>query len=162
MNGESAGPGLIAKRFIETDFGTDHGKAVQAQVMVTLEVFKGLIVVCSNALGIPAEGLLRTLFDSSISAIILTKHPEKLAAFIRQGSFTHMRMMRSVQINSAVLRQHVDSVVANTEKQYKQLLPEFKNQEWHKLGTKEAFKEAEYEESFYDRYFRPASAYAHA
>lgn len=162
MNGESAGPALLAKKFAAMNTESDHVKAVQTQVKATLELFIGLLSVGQHQNGVASESLLRSVFDSVINVVILAKHPEKLEDFVRYGKFTHMRMIRFMTKLTPEMQKHVEGVIKKTTPEWDVLFKQCRNTDWHKLGTKESFVEAEFEESLYDRYFRPASAYAHA
>jgi hypothetical protein len=162
MNGESAGPGLLAKEFASMTPTSDHMNAVQAQVQLTLELFVGLLNEGKTENGVAAEALLRSVFDSVINAVILAKHPEKLGDFIRHGKFSQMRQMRFTTELTPEMQKHVQSIITKTEPDWGALFKEFKNTDWHRLGTRPSFVEAEFNEALYDKYFRPASAYCHA
>jgi hypothetical protein len=135
-----------------------HFKAVLAQLTVTNNFYLGLIHMVANENGLAAEALLRSLFDSAVNCIILAKHKEKLQDFLRNGHFMHLRLIRF----SDIIKERFTPLLEATEKEWKELIAEFKNTDWHKLGTRDSFVEAEYEPQIYDQFFRRASAYAHA
>lgn len=137
----------------------EHFRAVQAQVAFSRHIYKGILEVCSSQNGLAAEALLRTLFEIITSAIILAKHRDKLSDFVRHGRFSELRMMRVIQ--APELQQRLAGMITATESEYQQLYTEFKEQRWHKLGTKDSFAEAEFDPGIYDRYYRRASAIAH-
>jgi hypothetical protein len=137
---------------------SEHLRAVQAQIQVTNQIYFAIFRMVADQNGVAAEALLRTLFDSAINCIVLAKHSEKLQDFIRNGQFTHLRLIRFTD----VMPEKIKPLVAATENDWKALFQEFKSSEWHKLGTKDSFIEAEYEAEMYNKYFRRASSYAHA
>jgi hypothetical protein len=163
MNGESAGPALLTKRFLATDIPGDHITAVKAQAKVTLEFFIGLLLVSSKQNGLATESLLRSVFESGVNTVILAKHPEKLKDFMCHGQFTHLRMARFATSQfTPTMTKHIEAFLAATEADWKLLSPEFKDTEWHRMKKRDSFKDAELSDEMYDKYFRPASAYAHA
>jgi uncharacterized protein DUF5677 len=148
-----------ATRVSSTRSDDAHFKAVQAQLSFATEVFRGLLDVCARQNGLAGEALLRTLFEVVASAIILAKHRDKLKDFIRHGRFTELRMIRVIEV--PVLKKRVAPTIAATDKEFQELQAEFKEQRWHKMGTKDSFAEAELQPRMYDRYYRRASAIAH-
>jgi len=147
----------LSKKVAEQKTDNEPLRAVQAQIAVTNQVYIAICRMVADQNGIAAEALLRTLFDSAINCIVLAKHKEKLKDFIRNGQFTHLRLIRFTD----VVPEKIKPLVAATEDDW-EALSEFKSTDWHKLGTKDSFKEAEYEADMYDKYFRRASSYAHA
>jgi hypothetical protein len=121
----------IADRIIGAKVEGDHGAAVQAQVGFAREIFVGILLVCGERNGLSGESLLRTLFDVVTSATILAKHPEKLERFMRHAWFTGLRMMRSVSAHP--IRRKMEPYIAATEREFQQLLREFRNERWHGL-----------------------------
>jgi hypothetical protein len=149
----------LAKRVSEAKTAPEHLRAVQAQISFASEIYQGLLDVCSRKNGLAGEALLRTLFELTVSAIILAKHSGKVKDFIRHGRFTELRMTRVIEVSA--LRERLAPTIATSEKEFQELWAEFKEQRWHKLGTKDSFTEAEFESGIYDRYYRRASAIAH-
>jgi hypothetical protein len=148
----------LAKKVAEQKTDNEHLRAVQAQIQVTNQIYFAIFRMVGDQNGIAAESLLRTLFDSVINCIVLAKHKEKLQDFIRNGQFSYLRLLR---FNDAI-PEKTKPLIASTEDDWKVLFPEFKSTDWHKLGTKDSFIEAEYIPEMYDKYFRRASSYAHA
>lgn len=148
----------LAKRVAEQLSTDEHFKAVQAQIIVTNQIYFAIFRMVADQNGIATEALLRTLFDSAINCIILAKHKEKLQDFIRNGQFANLRLIRF----NDVMPEKIKPLVDATETDWKVLFPEFKNSDWHKIGTKDSFAEAEYKPEMYDKYFRRASSYSHA
>ncbi len=147
----------LAKRVVERKTDSEHLKAVQAQLHATNDIYGGIVRMFADQNGLAAESLLRTLFDAAVNCIILAKHKEKLQDFLRNGQFTHLRLIRFSQ----VMKERFEPLIKATEKEWEVLFPEFKNTDWHKLGTRDSFIEAEYKPEIYDQFFRRASAYAH-
>lgn len=158
-DGSSAHIFELATRVSEIKTNNPHLSAVQAQIAFGNEIYRGTIEVSAGGNGLAGEALLRTLFEVISSAIILAKHGEKLQDFIRHGRFTELRMMRVIEAPS--LKARLAATVAATDAEYQQLWAEFKEQRWHKMGTKDSFIEAEFQTGMYDRYYRRASAIAH-
>src|SRR5712692_4650552 len=88
----------LAKQVTEIKTDDDHLSAVQAQVAYANEIFAGIMRVCAERNGLAGEALLRTLFEVVASAIILSKHHDKLKEFMRHGRFTELRMMRVIEV----------------------------------------------------------------
>jgi hypothetical protein len=149
----------FANLMSEVKSDNPHLNAVRAQVSYAGEIYRGIIEVSSEGNGLAGEALTRTVFEVVTSTIILAKHGEKFQEFIRHGRFTELRMLRVIE--TASLKARLAAVVAATEAEYRQLFDEFKEQRWHKLGTRDSFKEAEFQPDMYDRYYRRASAVAH-
>jgi Family of unknown function (DUF5677) len=105
------------------------------------------------------EALLRTLFEVAVSAIILAKHRDRLEHFVGHARFTELRMMRVIEVPA--LKEQLAPTIAATEREFQQLWAEFKDQRWHKMGTKDSFIKAEFQPAIYDGYYRRASAIAH-
>lgn len=148
----------LAKKVAERETDSEHLRAVQAQIQVANQIYFAIFRMVADKNGIAAECLLRTLFDSAINCIVLAKHKEKLQDFVRNGQFAHLRLIR---FNDA-MPEKIKPLIASTEDDWKVLFPEFKSADWHKLGTRESFLEAEHIAEMYDKYFRRASSYAHA
>jgi len=148
----------LAKKIAEHPTNNEHLKAVQAQILCTNQIYFAVFRMVADQNGLAVESLLRTLFESCINAIILAKHKEKLQDFIRAGQFAHLRLIRF----NDVLPETIKPLVAATENDWNVLFPEFKNSDWHKIGTKDSFAAAEYKAEMYDKYFRRASSFAHA
>jgi hypothetical protein len=149
----------LARRVTEIKTDDDHLSAVQAQIAYSNEIFTGILSACAERNGLAGEALLRTLFEVIASTIILAKHRDKLDDFIRNGRFTELRMMRVIEARA--LKEGLAPTIAATETEFQQLWADFKEERWHKLGTKESFIEAEFQPSICDRYYRRASAIAH-
>ena len=149
----------LSKQVAEKKTDDRHLAAVQAQIAFANEIFRGIHTVSADRNGLAGEALLRTLFEVVTSAVILAKHCEKLEDFIRHGRFTELRMMRVIE--EPALKARLASAVAATEAEYQKLYAEFKEQRWHKMGTKDSFPEAEFQPGMYDRYYRRASAISH-
>ncbi len=147
----------LANKVAEQKTDSGHLRAVQAQLQVVNQVYFAIFRMVQDQNGIAAESLLRTLFDAAVNCIILAKHKDKLQDFFRNGQFTHLRLIRFTQ----VMKEKFEPLIKATEKDWDVLFPEFKNTDWHKLGTKDSFIEAEFKPEMYDQYFRRASAYAH-
>jgi hypothetical protein len=137
----------------------DHFHAVQVQIAFAINIYSGVLEVCSTQNGLAGEALLRTLFEVTANAIILAKHKNKVKDFVRQARLTELRMMRVIEVPA--LKERLAPAIAATEKEFQELWAEFKEQRWHKIGTKESFIEAEFPAGIYDRYYRRASAIAH-
>ena len=150
---------LFANRVSEIKTDNPHLNAVRAQISYACEIYRGTIAVSFQGNGLAGEALTRTVFEVVTSTIILAKHGEKFQEFMRHGRFTELRMLRVVE--TAPLKERLAAIVAATEAEYEQLFGEFKEQRWHKLGTRNSFKEAEFEPAIYDKYYRRASAIAH-
>ena len=148
----------LAKKVAEQKTEDNHFQAVQAQILVTNQIYFAIFRMVADKNGLAAETLLRTLLDSSINCIILAKHKEKLPDFIRNGQFTHLRLIRFAE----AMKERFEPMVKATEPDWDPLFKEFKNTDWHKLSTRESFVEAEFKPAMYDQFFRRASAYAHA
>lgn len=147
----------LARKVAEQTTTDEHFRAVQAQVQVANQIYFAILRMLEEQNGLAAESLLRTLFDAAVNCIILAKHKEKLNDFLRNGQFTHLRLIRFTQ----VMKQRFEPIIQATEDDWKVLFPEFKDAEWHKLKTRDSFIEAEYKPEIYDQFFRRASAYAH-
>jgi hypothetical protein len=150
----------IANRIIETKNDQPHLQAVQAQVVFAIYIFDGLLRECSNGNGLAGEILLRTLFEALTGTIILAKHPDTLERFIRHGRFTELRVLHS--ISAPELKARAGDEIRNTEAELNALWKEFGEERWHGLKTKPSFDEAELPPGFYEKYYRRASAIAHA
>lgn len=148
----------LATKIAEKHTDNEHLKAVQAQIMVANQIYFAIFRMVADQNGLAIESLLRTLFESSIDCIILTKHKEKLQDFIRNGQFAHLRLIRF----NDVMPETIKPLIAATENDWNILFPEFKSTDWHKFKTKDSFAEAEYKAAMYDKYFHRASSYAHA
>jgi hypothetical protein len=138
----------------------EHLQAVQAQIVVASDIYRGVMRVSSDSNGLAAESLVRTLFEAVTNASILAKHRGFLNDFIRHGRFTELRMTRVIQVKE--LREKLAVQIAATEAEFQTLLAEFGDQRWNKMKTTASFAEAEFEPGMYDRYYRRASAIAHA
>ncbi len=149
----------LANRVSEIKTDNPHLSGVRAQIAFANEIYRGTIEVSARGNGLAGEALLRTVFEVVTSAIILAKHGEKLQDFIRHGRFTELRMMRVIE--SPSLKARLAAAVGATDAEYREVWEEFKEQRWHKMGTKDSFKEAEFQAGMYDRYYRRASAIAH-
>lgn len=147
----------LAKRVAEQTATDEHRRAVNAQVLFANQIYFAIFRMVADQNGLAAEALLRTLFESAVNCVILAKHKEKLNDFIRYGQFTHLRLLRF----NDVMKEVTDALVKATEAEWEKLFAEFKAAEWHKLGTRDSFIEAELEPEMYDKYFRRASAIAH-
>jgi hypothetical protein len=149
----------LAKRVSQQKTEDKHFHAVQAQIAFANDIHNGLLQVCSGQNGLAAETLLRTLFEVTVSAIILAKHPDRVSDFLKQGRLTELRMIRVIEVPA--LKERLAPTIAATEKEFQELWAEFKDERWHKMRTKESFIEAEFPPGIYDRYYRRASAIAH-
>src|SRR5208283_730160 len=137
----------------------EHLQAVQAQIAFAIEIYRGLVQLSAAGNGLASEALLRTLFEVVTSVNILAKHPDKLKDFIRHGRFEELRKIRSIE--SAKLKAWLAKTVAETEQEFQELFADFKEQRWHRMGTKESFIEAGFQPGMYDQYYRRASGIAH-
>jgi hypothetical protein len=154
-------PALIAlsTRVIEEKTEDDHFLAVQAEIAVAAEIYKGILQVCQYQNGMAGEALLRTLFEVVTTAIILAKDKNKLKDFFGHARYTELRIIRTIE--EPELRKRLEPTIIATENEYQGLLKEFEYKSWHKMKTKQSFIEAEFQPSFYDKYYRRASAIAH-
>jgi hypothetical protein len=148
----------LAKRVAEQPTADEHLRAVQAQLQVANQILFALFRIVADQNGLAAESLLRTLFESAVNGAILAKHKELLGDFIQYGEFTSLRLLRFTD----VLKERIDPIIKLTEEDWAKLLPRFKSRDWHSLGTRDSFVEAEFEPMMYDKYFRRASTFAHA
>ncbi len=149
----------LATRVSQARTEDAHLHAVQAQIAFATNIYCGVLEVCSSQNGLAGEALLRTLFEVAASTIILAKHRDRLKDFVRHARFTELRMMRVIEVPA--LKARLAPTIAATEKEFQELWAEFKEQRWHKMGTKDSFIEAEFQPEIYDRYYRRASAIAH-
>jgi hypothetical protein len=149
----------FSKHIAETTTTDAHRSAVFAQLAVANQIFDGIDAVCEKENGLSAEALLRTLFEAAANAIILAKHPEKLAEFIGHGRMTELRMIRVIE--SPALKARLEPSIKATEQEFQELWARYKENRWHGLGTTASFEEAELESNVYDRYYRRASAISH-
>ena len=149
----------LSKQIAASPNVDEHRGAVLAQLAFSNQIFEGITAVCEKGNGVSAEALLRTLFETLSSAVILAKHPEKLKDFIDHGRMTELRMLRVIETPS--LKQRLDKTVKATEAEFQQLWAKFNERRWHGLGTRESFTEAEFGPNAYDRYYRRASAISH-
>ena len=149
----------LSKQLAETPTNDAHRCAVLAQLAFANQIFEGIGAVCEKGNGLSGETLLRTLFETASSTIILAKHPEKLRDFIEHGRMTELRMIRVIE--SPPLKKRLEPTIKATESEFQRLWDKFKENRWHGLGTKDSFAQAEFESSIYDRYYRRASAIAH-
>jgi hypothetical protein len=161
VNGESLEAYRLAEEFANYESRDDHFSAVQAQALVAAEFYKGLLEVVAKQNGLASESLLRSLFESAANAAILAKNRAKLSDFIRHGQFTQLRLLRFNEIEDPAIKAYVENAIKITEDDFHALFNEFKATDWHKLKTRDSFKEAGYSEEMYDKYFRRASAYSH-
>jgi len=150
----------LAKQVAEQSTTDEHFRAIQALLQVANQIFVGIYRMVTDQNGLAAESLLRTLFEAAINGIILAKHKELLNDFIRHGQFTHLRLLRFTNINFA--KEKIVALLQATDEDWQKLFAEFKHAEWHKLKTTDSFSEAEMAAELYDKYFRRASAFAHA
>jgi len=149
----------LAEQISKLPTEDEHLHAVQAQIVVASDLYRGMVQVCSDRNGLAGEALLRSLFEGITSAIILAKHCPWLKDFVRHGRFTELRMMRVIQVDS--LKERLAPQIAATESEFQKLLAEFGDKRWHKMGTTASFTEAEFQPGMYDRYYRRASVIAH-
>jgi hypothetical protein len=148
----------LAKRVTEHPTANEHLRAVQSQLQLANQILFGMFRIMADQNGLAAESLLRTLFEAAVNGVILAKHKDLLDNFIEHGQFTALRLLRFTE----VMKEKIDPIVRLTEEDWGRLSPRFKHKEWHMLGTSDSFVEAEFERAMYDKYFRRASAIAHA
>src|SRR5207248_7079025 len=149
----------LSKEIAENKTTDPHFSAVLAQIAFANQIFKAIVEVCDAGNGVAGEALLRTLFESIVSAAILAKHPEKLGDFVEHGRMTELRMMRVIE--DPLLKKKLEHAIKATDAEFQKLWAKFNESRWHGLGTKDSFIEAEFEPSVYDRYYRRASVIAH-
>jgi hypothetical protein len=152
----------LSGRVLSADSVSTHFQAVQAQCAFAIEVYKGLLRVVAAKNGIAAQALLRTLFETIVSAVILAKHPEKLDDFKNHGKLTAHRIARSIPSGSPYAPA-TKAFLEATRTECDALHKVFKSAggNWHLLKTSASFDEAEMPENFYDRFYGRASAIAH-
>jgi hypothetical protein len=150
----------LAEELTKLSTVNEHLQAVQVQIVVASDLYRGVMRASSDRNGLAAESLVRTLFEAVTNASILAKRRDGLKDFIRHGRFTELRMMRVIQVQA--LKDKLAPEIAATETEFQMLLAEFGDQRWNKMKTTASFAEAEFEVGMYDRYYRRASAIAHA
>jgi hypothetical protein len=141
---------------------SEHFQALQVICESAREIYLGLLHLIAQQLGLPAQALARTLFETVVSGVLLARQPEKLEDFRNHGKYTQLRTLhfsefgldeKSTAQRKALQAQFAPEIAA--------LFAEFGDQNWHKLTAKKAFVAAGFSADLYDKYYRPASAIAH-
>ncbi len=153
----------LADKISTAPKASDHFEAVRAQCIVAVRLYTGVLQLVSVEDGISAQALLRTLFETIVGAVILSKHPEKLGDFSKHGKLTLLRMARSMDESSAFAKKHeARSLKKAADAECATLIAHFRpTHNWHMLKRKDAFDEAELPKNFYEAFYARASAVAH-
>jgi hypothetical protein len=154
--------GLILLSITRLEPPDEHFRAIQAVCRVLLELYKGTMMLASQSLGLAGQVLNRSIFETSISGIILAKKPDLLEKFRRPGKYTHLRTLHFAKsdVSEEAGRRRV-ALHERHKKELEALYKEFGEESWHGLKTTEAIEAAGFEKSLYGRYYRSASAIAH-
>jgi hypothetical protein len=118
---------LIPLSVIQLESTDEHFRAIQAVCRVLLEFYSGTMILVSQKLGIAGQVLNRSIFDTSISGIILAKRPDLLEKFRRHGKYTHLRTLHFAK--SDVSEEAGRKRVALHERHKKELEALFKDEE---------------------------------
>lgn len=142
---------------------SNHFEAVRAQCIVAVRLYAGVLQLVSVEDGISAQALLRSLFETIVGAVILSKHPEKLEDFGKHGKLTLLRMARSMDESSAFAKKQISRTLKKSaDAECATLIAHFRpTYNWHMLKRKDAFDEAELPKNFYEAFYARASAVAH-
>jgi hypothetical protein len=153
----------LAEKALKAPKSGAHFEAVHALCVVALRVYIGILQLVEAENGVAAQALLRTLFETVVSAVILAKHPEKLDDFAKHGKLTLLRMARSIDKDSAFAKKQMTKAMKKAaDAECNALIAHFKpTYNWHMLRSKDAFNEAEQPKNFHESFYARASAIAH-
>jgi Family of unknown function (DUF5677) len=147
---------------VNAESTSDHLKAIQALSRVILKFYRGVLLLVGDQNGLAAQALVRTLFETVVSGVILAKSPSLLSKFFRHGRFTHLRTLHFAKTD---INEEAGLRRAALHERYRaeidSLFAEFGEKSWHGMGTVDSFEAAGFERSLHGRYYRSASAIAH-
>lgn len=152
----------ILRSIVKTASTSDHFKAIQAVCNVTLDFYRGVLTLVGSQNGLAAQALVRSLFETVVSGVILANSPQRLAKFLRHGKFTQLRTLHFAKsdVNEEAGKRRIE-LHAKYKSELDSLFAEFGENSWHGMKTIESFEAAGFERSLYGRYYRSASAIAH-
>jgi Family of unknown function (DUF5677) len=152
----------LANKIVEAKQDSAHFQAVQAQCAFAVKVNAGILHLVAVRNGASAQALLRTLFETIVSVVILAKHPEKLDDFRNHGKLAAFRTARAIPADSPMAKK-LKGFIDATSAEHDALYAYFKaaGWHWHLLTTKDSFTEAGMPEKFWERFYGRASAISH-
>jgi hypothetical protein len=139
---------------------TELEQAVQAQVAVAFEHFRGILTASANGFGLPAEAAARNLFDLVVGTLYLIQRPHLIVDFIEFGKLTVYRLMKSLT-PSPQYQQAQARDLARYDAEIKQLEAKFSRKNfWHGRQIRQ-IAEAVDMEQLYKISYQPASGIVH-
>jgi Family of unknown function (DUF5677) len=159
---ESENLSRILVSLVNAESSSEHFRAVQALCGVILDFYLGVLTLVGHQNGLAAQALVRSLFETVVSAIILAKSPHLLSTFLKHGKFTHLRTLHFAKsdVNEEAGRRRI-ALHAKYKVELDSLFAEFGENAWHGMKTADSFEAAGFERSLHGRYYRSASAIAH-
>lgn len=140
----------------------EHFRAVQLLCTVVSDLYTGILALVANQNGIAAQALVRTLFETIVTTVILANRPDLLETFRRHGKYTHLRTLHFAKTDiSEEAGKKRAALHAKYKNEIETLHNEFGDKHWHGLTTSDAIGAAGFEKNLHGRYYRPASAVAH-